>query len=186
MTTAMRSDRIAACILVAALLAAPAAAPADTVPAAWEPHQLEFHYSGFTSDYTCDGIRSKLKLLLRAVGARDDVRIEGCAGFFNEVQPFHRLKLAFSVPVPAPGGGSPGENFAAEWREVRIHRGEPRDVDWGDCELVEQFARQVLPAFNPQELDEDAGCVPHRHSLGRPRLRMTLLMPVAEAAELPE
>jgi hypothetical protein len=59
-------------------------------------------------------------------------------------------------------------------------------LDWGDCELVEQFAKQVLPAFNPQGLEDDVHCVPHRHSPGRPRLRMTLLMPVPEAAETPE
>jgi len=179
----MNLTRIPARIFFAAALGMPAAASADSIAAAWESHQVEFHYAGFTSDYTCDGIRGQLKLLLRAVGARDDLRIEAnCGGFSNEPQPFHRLKLAFSVPVPAPGGGSPGETFPAEWREVRIGRGQPRGMDWGDCELVEQFADQLLPAFNPLQLEDRVHCVPHQRTLGQPDLRMTLLVPAVEAA----
>jgi hypothetical protein len=177
----MKPNRLPFGFFLAAALAAPAAAAADTVAAIWQAHQVEFRYSGFTSDYTCDGIRGQLKLLLQTAGARADVRIEGaCGGFSHEPQPFHRLKLAFSVPVPAPGGGSPGETFPAEWREVRIRHGEPRGLEWGDCELVEQFAQQVLPAFNPEQIENDVHCVPHQRTLGQPNLRMKLLMPVPE------
>lgn len=173
--------------MMAALLAGPAVSAGEPVAAVWQAHQVEFHYSGFTSHYSCVGIRTQLRLLLRAVGARDDMRIEGSCGEIDNVPPpFHRLKLAFSVPVPAPGGGSPGETFPAERREVRIERGEPRGVEWGDCELVEQFARQVLPVLNPTQLEEDIACVPHRNTPGRPRLHMTLLMPAAPEVGLAE
>ena len=173
--------------LIAALLASPVVSAGEPVAAVWQAHQVEFRYSGFTSHYSCEGIRTQMRVLLRAVGAHDDMRIEGSCGEIDHLPPrFHNLKLAFSVPVPAPGGGSPGETFPAEWREVRITRGEPRGVDWGDCELVEQFARQVLPVFNPAQLEEDVACPPRRRSLGRSRLRMMLLMPATPASETAE
>jgi len=175
----MRTNRLIALAALALSLGTAASAQAETVAAAWQQHEVRFYYAGFTSDYTCDGIRGQLKELLRTAGARPDIRVDGgCGGDFNQPQPFHNLKLTFSVPVPAEGGGSPGETFPAEWREVRISPRQPHGVDWGDCELVEQFADQVLPELHPRQVDDAVACVPHQNTPGQPDLRVTLLVPV--------
>ena len=159
------------------------AARAETVAAEWQAHQLKFRYSGFTTSYTCSGIRSAVRRLMLAVGAHKDLKIQvSCAGPMNDIQPFHRMLIAFSAPVAAPEGGVPGETFAAEWRQVKLNRGHPSRLDWGECELVEQFRDQVLiPVFNPRDLVDHTRCTPKKINLGTPSLSMTLLMPVAEA-----
>ena len=69
-------------VVCAALLAVsivPAAGAADGAGAgqsgSWQPHKYDFHFMGFTSTYSCDGLADKLQLLLRAVGARADAKV---------------------------------------------------------------------------------------------------------------
>ena len=43
----------------------------DTVAGVWVKHDVHFTYMGLTTFYSCDGLENKLKLLLRAAGARE-------------------------------------------------------------------------------------------------------------------
>lgn len=169
--------------VAAAVLGCGMTASADPLPGTWEARQTRFQFASFTSQYTCDGLRTKVKLLLRSLGARDDVAIQGACGgrSFNEPQVSHNFVLGFSVPVLVEGGGSPGETFPVEWREVQWRANSPRGLDRGDCELVEQLRRQVMPLFNPRGLVDGAVCVPHQLSAGVPDLRMMLLVPASGA-----
>lgn len=154
---------------------------ADNIAAVWEPHEIKFHYGGFTSYYTCDGIRDKLKVLLRALGARHDVKTQStCLGDRWDPQPFNTVIIGFAVPVPASqaGRGGPGETFPAEWRQVELTAGHPRDLDHGDCELVEQFAEQVLVKLHARDIENRMRCIPHQENLGNIRLKMRVLMAV--------
>ncbi|MCH7697204.1 MAG: hypothetical protein IIB73_13155 [Proteobacteria bacterium] len=153
----------------------------DIVSAKWEAQQIRFHYSGFTSYYTCDSIRYKVKLLLRAIGARDDVRVEStCTGRFSEIQRFHKLLLAFAVPVAADKTDITQQTFAARWQQVQLRYNRPRNLDRGDCELVEQFNRQVVNKIGARNIEDKSRCIPHRHSLNSPNLSMTLLIQQGE------
>ena len=164
-------------ILVAAL-ATSAAFPAAAVEAQWKAHQFKFRYGGFTTRYTCQGIEGKIKLILRHLGARDDVRAKSsCAGGFSEVQPFNTVTLGFAVPVEAEGA-TPGETFPAEWREITLGRNEPRGLDPGECELVEQLVQQVGPLLNVRNLDDRSTCVPHQLNVGDPNVKLAVLVPV--------
>jgi hypothetical protein len=153
-------------------------AEGDAVAAQWEPHQVRFRYAGFTTDYTCDGIRHKVKLLLQALGARKDVKVTGSCGDVSRPQPFHNLQVAFAIPVAAPEGAAEGETFQARWQEVSLAR--HHDIEGGDCELVEQFVQQVLPLLNARDVKNEVRCVPHKANLHQPRLTLTVLMPVEE------
>lgn len=169
--------------LAAALVLGAGAAYGDTLPAVWQAKQAKFHFFGLTSKYTCDGLKSKVKLLLRTLGARDDVKVEGgCSGLsFNAPQDSQSVVIGFAIPVPAEGWGSPGETFPAEWREVRLQSNKPRNLAWGDCELVEQLNKQVLTLFNARDVKDNTTCTPHQVNIGDPDLRLTLLMPVPAA-----
>ena len=173
---------IPAAIAILLLTVAGASRAEEMVPARWEAHQVKFHYAGFTSHYTCGGIKLAVRRLLLAVGARDDLKIQvSCGGPDSEVQPSNRLTLGFSVPVAAGDDAAPGETFPAEWRKVKVRRGEPKFVEWGDCELVEQFRDQVIvPIFHPQDLADSTVCTPKQVNIGSPNLSMTLLMPVKD------
>lgn len=174
------------CMLAACPVRADDAAPpvADSAQARWEAQQLELTFFFFTSIYTCEGIRAQLEKLLLAMGARDDIRFGGIC--YNapvrrlDQVDSHRIQIAFSIPVQAEGGGTPGETFPAQWREVEIESGKPRSILPGDCELVAQFAKKVLPLFNPDAVTRLPNCKTRGQQFaGEPVLRATVLIPVA-------
>lgn len=104
-------------VLLFALNAAAAepAPAADARPAAiavqpgqWQQHDVTFTYSGFTSKYSCDGLADKVKLLLKAVGARADARVTsyGCSEPFGRPTEFPRVRLQFATLAPAATAGA--------------------------------------------------------------------------------
>ena len=52
----------------------------EPVPAVWQPRKLSFSYSSSTALFSCSALASRVGVILRAVGARDDVRVRanGC------------------------------------------------------------------------------------------------------------
>ena len=158
---------------------------AEILEAQWEAHQIKFHYSGFSTHYTCDGIEHKVKRLLKLFGARDDARIENTCLGHSRIQRFHRMRLAFSTPVPADKTDISREIIPAEWQEVRIVGKLSRYLNSGDCELVEQFQRQVLSHLQVRNSKNRLHCIPYHHALNNLRLRMSALK-VLEKPELEE
>ncbi|MGE0387156.1 MAG: hypothetical protein AB7Q97_20730 [Gammaproteobacteria bacterium] len=111
--------------------------------------------------YACEPLEDKLELLLVAAGARDDAKAQVC----NRHSATNIL-LAFSVAVPSEAGPVT-EAFPAQWTPVTLERrhnlraGRRRlALDPGDCDLVEQFARQVLPQFPIRDLKARSVCTP--------------------------
>ena len=156
-------------------------ARADTVAAKWESKQVRFHYSSFDTQYSCFSLRDKMKSIILALGARDDVRVEvQCPGQFYEPRPSIDILLAFAIPVIADPAEITADTFPAEWRPVQLKRGSPRSLDDRECELVDQIKRQVLPVFDVREIEDASSCNPRYFSLSNTRLTMTLLMPVPE------
>lgn len=138
------------------------------VAAAWQRHEIEFTYMGFTTRYSCEGLRDKLRVLLEASGARPGFSVSGGACATSgpgQVSQFPRVRLTFeSAAMPAPGSRRVGEPTLARWKPVSLSRRQPRQLEAGDCELVEQFADRVLPAFTTRGLQVDVHCIPHQLS----------------------
>jgi hypothetical protein len=165
------SARVASGLAAAALLCSAAmaddtrsATPAD---GSWQPHKFSFQYLGFTSTYSCDGLADKLKILLIAAGARGDAKSQpgACGSQFGRPDKFARAELTFYTLAPLDS------NAAAEakpvkgvWRTVTFAARSPRDLQTGDCELVEQFLGQVLPMFTTRSVVNNCTCVPHQQS----------------------
>ena len=168
--------------------AAPAVAQSGgEVAANWQRHEIEFTYMGFTTRYSCDGLRDKMRLLLRQVGARPGftVTTRGCSDAPGRVTPFPRVRMVFFAPgLPEATDAEPGEIVAARWRPVSLTRSQPRNLELGDCELVEQFRDRVLPAFATRNLDSDIHCIPHQLSGSSFRLAFDVLeaIPQPDAA----
>lgn len=133
--------------------------------AAWQKHQYDFRFMGFTSTYSCDGLADKLRVLLLAAGARPDVKATpgACARGFGRPDKFAQARLTFyTLAANANDPGSP--SIAAAWRAVDFRSRSPRELVSGDCELVEQFRDSVLPMFSVRNLDNHVTCVPHQES----------------------
>jgi hypothetical protein len=179
-------------ILVLALLAAlPAVAAepdSDEVAAAWKKYELDFVYMGFTTRYTCGGLKSKVRLLLNYVGVRPDMKImeRGCEYGYQKVADFPHLKIVFYAPeIPEPGRHDIGEPVLGLWKSVSIKRNAPRGLDWGDCELVEQFRDRVLSKLTTRNPAGDINCIPHQLIGNRIDLRFEVLagVPTADFAQ---
>ena len=152
--------------LLLTCLALPAVAGQE-VAAAWKKHEIDFAYMGFTTRYSCEGLRSRMRVLLEASGARPGFKVTlgACAAEPGRVTEFPRVRLVFeTAQVPAPGSRDAQEPVLAQWRPVTLARNQPRPLEPGDCELVEQFRDRVLPAFTTRRLDGDINCIPHQLS----------------------
>jgi hypothetical protein len=171
-----------AAIVMCALLAAAPAMADDSLPteeaAAWTMHEVDFQYMGFTTRYTCSGLRSKVRLLLKHLGVRDDIKIieRGCEYGYLKVADFPRLKITFWAPaIPEQGDRDVGEPVLGVWKPVVIKRNSPKGLEMGDCEMVEIFYDRVLPKFLTRSMEGGINCIPHQLVGNRIDLRFEVL-----------
>jgi hypothetical protein len=162
----------AAAVAFGALLGAPAwaynvgEAPAADQAAVWTPKEVDFVYMGFTTHYSCDGLRDTIKEMLLQLGARkSDLKVyeQPCSGDPNRPNPFPGVKIKMSVLTPAPSTPTPDTQVVqAAWKPVKLpQRASTLDAA-GQCELLEQFNAKILPLFTTRNVDLHATCVPHQ------------------------
>jgi hypothetical protein len=132
----------------------------------WQKHEYSFQYFGFTTTYSCDGLASKLRVLLIAAGARADAKsISGaCVRGFGNPDKLARANLKFYALAPAGNGKNASQSIDGVWRSVAFADRSPREVGLGDCELIEQFRDKVLPMFTTRNVDNRMTCVPNQLS----------------------
>jgi len=164
--------------LMVAMSALPAGADTGSPMAAvWKEQHMEFFFVGRTSRYSCDGLRDKVRAMLLELGARRDLRI---VAFACEDTDRHLarstlnpgLSIVFSSPAFPDTSAKPlhsGDLAAIDARfEAFTISSDPfRNLGIGDCELVEEFAHQILPKLVTRELKQDISCVPYQESGNR-------------------
>ena len=161
-----------------ALGAEPQPASAATVPAVWKQTKIEFHYFGRTSRYSCDGLRDKVRALLLDMGVRNDLRLRtsGCEiGRISLVGINPGLSIEFSAPALQADADN---SFDARYVPFNFRQDAFRNLTIGDCELVEEFVRQVIPKLAVRNLQRDVTCVPYQQSGGSYRVSGEVLKPV--------
>ena len=146
---------------------APAAQPAAPAEfAVWTPKEAQFTYMGFTTHYTCDGLRDTIREMLLQLGARkDDLKVteEPCSGNPDRPNPFPGVRIKMSVLQPAPAQLSPDTPMVeAHWKPVKLPYRETGINAAGQCELLEQFNQKILPLFTTRNVDVRTSCVPHQ------------------------
>ncbi len=173
MKTPWNIAAVVACALCSAIIAGSTAFAAEPMSAAtpapgiWQKHQYTFAFMGFTSTYSCDGLADQLKRLLIVAGARADAqsRPGACASPFGRPDKFARAELTFYSLVPAADAKvTDGEPGVGVWRPVEFKIGSPRELQNGDCEVIEQFRHDVLPLFATRNVDDHTTCIPHQES----------------------
>ncbi len=164
---------------VAAAATTPTPTPAPATPtspstplsAVWKERHIDFVYLGRTARYTCDGLSDKVRAMLLDLGARRDLRVAaiGCANDGHQplesMQP--SLDVVFSAPALPDSMAMPahaGDLAATEahFEVFTITSDAFRNMGVGDCELVEEFARQILPKLATRSVKQDIACVPNQ------------------------
>ncbi len=192
--------QILACVLGSVMAGAPLAAMAEEAPVqgVWIKHEYLLSYAGFTSHYSCIGIEDKVRDLLLAAGARDDVKVVGsCSNPMEGPSRITAARMTFYTlappgteqPVPKPKKGRPAtpapppEPGTGMWKTVEWRNKTPYWLEYGDCELVDQFDREVLPMFTTRNHQSHMTCVPHEVMLGGIQVRFEVLAPLPKAAK---
>lgn len=168
---------------VGAVGARAANAASSSQPAKWVSRDVDFIYQGFTSQYSCEGLRSNIVTILRAFGARKQdlqVQITPCAAVGNsEISFSPGVRGTLSVLVPASAEevsrGDP-DIVQAHWKTVDLMRNRKLDNGrGGQCELLEQSRRALLPLFTTRNLDFTSNCLPHQTFRGGMTFKVDVL-----------
>jgi len=185
----------------------PDAAP--TVSAIWLEQDWYQTHVGFTTYYNCDGLRDKVRYLLRQLGVREDLKVfsSGCTSDTGVEQfPRLRIKMASAVEATPERLAELEEQreeieliakvnekradydqrslqFAARRRivEFRDKRGSP--VEAGDCEFMETFADEVVPKIGARIVERDIRCTPHQVAMNSILLVVEVLEPAPPPAQ---
>jgi hypothetical protein len=150
--------------------------------AAWTPKELRFVYQGFTTHYSCDGLREKVRSALLALGARQDLTVSesACSSPFGRPDPFPGVNIKMQVLTPltasAAAPDAAAAAVAAHWKTVDLRLNRDALSDSGDCELLEQIKHSILPLFSTRHVEYSSNCVPHQLSAGGTVLRAQVLI----------
>lgn len=183
------ASRLASVAAATALLGGvPALAAAQgSIPAVWVPKHVQFIYQGFTTRYSCDGLRDQIRSMLDKLGAKDlKVREIACTSPPGAPSPFPgvTVNMQVLVPVSSPDASklkNPGPTVQAHWKEVVLM---PSNADYneqGQCELIEQFKETFLPLFSTRNIQYGSNCIPHEITLGT-HLSAQVLVPAPRVA----
>ena len=159
-------------------------------PAAhWVERKLDYTYQGFTTKYSCDGLRDNVRDVLLALGARKkDLQIHsnGCSRLNGAPEPFPGVTARFWVLVPlTPDDIDKVGNTSAhptQWRTVNLARMQQFRFDQGQCELLEQMKNKALPLFTSRNLLYHSSCVPHEITVGDMQFTVDVLIPAPASA----
>jgi hypothetical protein len=173
---------VIACSMASSLWAAegaPAGASGEPQSAVWTDKELTFVYQGFTTRYSCDGLRDKVRSVLLDLGARKkDLKVQqlGCSSPTGRPDPFPGVRVKMSVLRPASGTAD-DQAVAAHWKPVDLKLRDSFTTDSGECELVEQIRHKIVPLFATRNVDLKTTCIPHQATAARPSLRLEVLAP---------
>jgi hypothetical protein len=182
------AQRVLAVGVVAVLLTVTgwaAAAEADTdaqaarESAVWTPKELTFMYQGFTTTYSCEGLRDKVRSILLELGAREDLKVTetGCSSL-GAPDPFPGVRIKMNVLQPAADKNATAATpVPSHWKMVDLTPQSDALSAAGECELIEQVKQSILPLFATRNVEYSSNCLPHQLPIGATRLRAEVLVP---------
>ena len=138
------------------------------LPAVWRERRVTFDYRGRTARYSCEGLRDKVRAMLIDLGARRDVKLvaTGCRenGRVRGGSARPRLRIVFSSPALTRGVDEPARSgdlaaVNARFETFMIADDAFRNMGIGDCELVDEFTRQILPKLTARDVRRNVRCV---------------------------
>ena len=156
---------VAACVLGSPAWAAEELS-GEPQSAVWTDKELTFVYMGFTTKYSCDGLRDKVRGVLLDLGAqKKDLKVMqlGCSSPTGRPDPFPGVRVKMRVLQPASGTAEDKEApVAAHWKPVDLKLRDSFTTDSGECELVEQIRHAIVPLFATRNVDLNTNCIPHQ------------------------
>jgi len=143
--------------------AAPAAQAAPTPPgqlAVWTPHDLIVGFEHLPKLYSCDDLWYKFRDVLRALGARPDMRIltYQCGKQVGELAYSPQVQLHFYIPQVVGKSEARWADLHVITKTVRLGPGHPASITPSDCELLLQMKDYLLAALPDRVLNFNLAC----------------------------
>ena len=178
----------------------------EPVQAIWKNQEFAFFFLSQTTFYSCSSLEAKLERILKALGIpKPSVRVRSvdCQG--GPVR-MPRVVVNITAPVIATPeaiaerdkGNSKleltarvrGEKvdpealapFPAQWKRVSLSRGAV-DLEPGDCELIDELRRKVLPKLAIRVVKDSTHCTPQQLTIGQPQLEVEALVKIPKPDE---
>jgi len=193
---------VAGCVAGSLLLPNVAAAEQPVTKAVWRVQDIYFHYVGFTTLYSCDGLRDRMREFLAQLGAHESalVNTSACSDFSQPTR-YTSVRIVFAHPVEATddnikaigqdekreklwallqkhnkGTEIGTEPFEAEKMQVTLlSRAQSPTSAAGDCELLEQIRDRLIKPMGGAVMKDDLRCVPYQGTAGSSNLKVQML-----------
>jgi hypothetical protein len=189
------------CALPELLPGARAAEPVapEPVQAIWKNQEFAFFFQSQTTFYSCSTLEAKLERILKALGVpKPYVKVRSVDCQSGPVR-MPRVIVNITAPVEATPeaiaerdkGKSKRElaarvrgekedpealaPFPAQWKVVSLSRGAV-DLEPGDCELIDELRRKVLPKLAIRIVKDSTHCTPQQLTIGQPQLEVRALV----------
>lgn len=172
-----------------------------TVQAIRKQQTINFYFQTFSTFYSCSGLEGKLERILQALGADANVKVRSvdCPSsiartpyvIIDVTSPVEATpealaarekdksrstrELAARVKGERVADSEAAEQFPAQWQRVSLSRGQ-LDLQSGDCELMEEVRRKILPKLAVRIVTDNVHCTPGQMSLAQPRLEVEALV----------
>lgn len=200
--------RLIAIAWAAVLVLAGSVAHAESQPdpavveAVWKPQRINFVYRGYSTLYTCSGLQEKLEKILTTVGARGGIELRAYS--CDDALAIARFEIALTSPVEATpenveelttydardaliarvrgerlASAEDLQRFPAVWKTISFARSREMRLEPGDCELVLQLRRHILPRMSVQIVSDRVRCSEFGN-IGRPQLTVSALVPLGD------
>lgn len=159
----VRQSVLAGVLLVATMLAVTPgwAAPASTGrPAEWTPHDLIVSFDHLPRIYTCTDLWYKFRDVLRAIGARSDLRIlvYQCGPKLGQPAYSPKVQLHFFIPQALGRSQARWADVSAAPRTIRLEPGNPASLEPSDCEFLRQMKDGLFGALPDRVLNFKLAC----------------------------
>jgi len=199
--TGFRRLATAACIAGALTFVNAAAADQQTVKAVWRVQEIYFHYMGFTTLYSCDGLRDRMRDFLSQLGAHESAVVNvACSDFTYPVRD-GSVRMVIAYPVEATdeniqaieqdekraklltllqkrnkGVEIGAEPFEAERLQVVLSsKARAPASAAGDCELLEQIRDRLIKPMGGTVIKDELRCMPYQGTAGNSNLKVEML-----------
>ena len=200
-------DFARAALLLLAAGVANAQSPADqtVVEAVWKPQRMNFVYRGYSTLYSCRGLQQKLEKILTSVGARGGIELRAYS--CDDELATASFQIALTSPVEATpenveqltsydardelvsrvrgerlASAEDLQRFPAVWKTISFARSRQMKLAPGDCELVLQLRRHILPRMSIHVVSDQVRCSVFGN-IGKPQLTVSALVPAEKMSD---
>lgn len=178
-------------------VAAPRVATSDTPRAVWRLQEIPFVYQGYSTRYSCDSLRLKVKQVLGAVAVHESTIVPTSCNMIGSSSQIASMQISVMSAAPLTPATEAeiaarssrqelldrlgvrrelNDEFPAQWREVDV--GRQLNMDAGDCEFLRQLGDQVLSHLAVRIVDIEKSCPSTPRRFKQPKLKVEALVPL--------